>query len=124
MSWDQLSQVSSTVEQFTEAVDILGGGVWAYFKFFRGRSFSYRTQLSIDKLAVAPGAFPNVSVRVTLLNCGLSQVPFTQRLKVVKLYSATHSFMPSARAGERPAVGPTLASGTCPKLESRANAGG
>jgi hypothetical protein len=85
----QWSSLSNTVEQFAAAAGILGGGVWAYFKFLRGRAFAYRAQLTIDELASHPGPLPSISLQVNLANSGLSKVPFAPGLKVVKVFAVT-----------------------------------
>jgi hypothetical protein len=88
MNSSDWSNVSSTVEQFAGAAGIVAGGVWAYFKFLRGRTFAYRAELTVADATIQPGPFPSVSVRVELKNAGLSKLPF-EELKLIKIWAVT-----------------------------------
>jgi hypothetical protein len=66
-----------------QALAIVVGGLWAYFKFLRGRTFASRAELGVAA-ARLPGDVPALKVTATLKNAGLSKLPL--RTQAVLLY--------------------------------------
>ena len=67
---------------------VVVGGVWAYFKFAKGRTFAYRMELSLEGGLLVAGGVRALDVRVTLRNTGAAKVPLGQALKIVRVYGA------------------------------------
>jgi hypothetical protein len=59
-----LEAFSEIVYNFTTSGAVVIGGVWAYFKFVRGRTFSHRAELSVI---------------ATAESCGVNIQPFSSR---------------------------------------------
>ena len=66
-----------------QVVAIVVGGIWAYFKFIKGRTFAKRAEVTV-KGDVLPTEPPTLRVRATLRNAGLSKLPL--RHQVVDVY--------------------------------------
>jgi hypothetical protein len=67
-----------------ESLDVIGklittiaiviGGVWAYFKYIKGRLFHPRLELHIDGKFVIQGSIPHLLLNYEIKNIGLSKV--------------------------------------------------
>lgn len=66
-----------------QALAIVVGGLWAYFKFLRGRTFASRAELGVAA-APLPGEPRALKITATLRNAGLSKLPL--RTQAVLLY--------------------------------------
>ncbi|KHL09073.1 hypothetical protein CLV56_0332 [Mumia flava] len=60
-----------------QIVAIAVGGVWTYWKFFRGRTFHRRGQLTVDARLHTFSGEPALVVRLAFTNAGLSKVDLT-----------------------------------------------
>lgn len=69
-----------------QALAIVVGGLWAYFKFLRGRTFASRAELAVAA-APLPGERPALKVTATLKNAGLSKLPL--RTQAVLLFGVS-----------------------------------
>jgi hypothetical protein len=76
------------VASLAQAAAIVTGGIWAYFKFVRGRTFAKRAELSVTP-TLLPEQKPKLKVTATLRNAGLSKLPLrTQALFIYGIYAA------------------------------------
>jgi hypothetical protein len=82
IDWDRAIE---DTEKLTTIAGILIGGIWAYFKFFRGRVFVPRleTGLSTKIISMPQGKFFIASLM--LKNVGLSRVDLHQRGTALRL---------------------------------------
>src|SRR5438128_683810 len=62
------------------------GGIWAYFKFVRGRTFARRAELDISPALEQNADSLYLSVTITLKNTGLSKLPLNRDMKVIRLF--------------------------------------
>lgn len=69
---------------------VIAGGVWAYFKFARGRTFASRLEPSIEASAQTKNEQIHVFVTVKVKNVGLSRVILEQRGTGIKIQSVGH----------------------------------
>jgi hypothetical protein len=84
------------VAALAQAAAIVVGGMWAYFKFIRGRTFAKRAELSVTPTLLS-GQRPKLKVRATLRNAGLSKLPLrTQAVFVHGIYAAPTADNPIA----------------------------
>ena len=74
---------ADAVAALTQALAILLGGLWAYFKFVRGRTFAHRLELGIDASTVATAQGTGLKVTATVKNVGLTKL--TLRLATLSL---------------------------------------
>ncbi|HMI99246.1 MAG TPA: hypothetical protein VK488_05380 [Gaiellaceae bacterium] len=101
-SWKDWADAAASAAQ---ALAIVIGGAWAYFKFVKGRTFAKRVELAVTA-TVLPTRRPTLKVRATLRNAGLSKLPL--RIQVVTVYgiyaaptSANPIAMREAQLGKR-----------------------
>lgn len=81
-----VSVVSQIVYNFTTSSAVVIGGVWAYFKFLRGRTFSYRAELSVAASVEERVGWLYLGVTVEFRNTGLSKLPLNENMKYLQLY--------------------------------------
>jgi hypothetical protein len=87
VTWPDAAQGVGAIVQ---ALAILVGGGWAYFKFIRGRTFAYRGELDIESSFVkGTDAVGALRVCVTFKNTGLSQIPLNENAKQVNVYTTS-----------------------------------
>jgi hypothetical protein len=79
-SWKDWADAAASAAQ---ALAIVIAGFWAYFKFFRGRTFAKRAELSVTATVLRTRR-PTLKVRATMRNTGLSKIPL--RTKAVLVY--------------------------------------
>jgi hypothetical protein len=81
-----LENFSEIVYNFTTSTAVVIGGVWAYFKFVRGRTFSHRAELSVAAAVEDCGDRVCLNVSIGLKNTGLSKLPLNDEMKYIQLY--------------------------------------
>jgi hypothetical protein len=75
----------SAAENIVQAAAIVVGGIWAYWKFVRGRTFHRRAELDVDASLIVAEPPRVVRARLTMENTGASDIPF--RAKVVRVFA-------------------------------------
>ena len=71
-----------------QALAVLLAGGFAYWKFFKGRTFRYRLELTVEgELVAAQSGEEGIRTRVVLKNTGLANVPFGTRMVRVSTVS-------------------------------------
>jgi hypothetical protein len=89
------------IAALAQAAAIVIGGMWAYFKFIRGRTFAQRAELSVTP-TLFPEQSPKLKVRATLHNVGLSKLPLrTQAVFIYGIYAAPTADNPIATREQR-----------------------
>jgi hypothetical protein len=82
-------QINTTeLKDLTATLGILIGGFWAYFKFFKGRTFKPRLELTASGKMVHEGAMKILVASMEIKNIGLSQV-YLGNLTRLDLYQTT-----------------------------------
>lgn len=83
------SDWSKTIDSSQKIITALGiiiGGLWAYIKFFRGRTFRPRLELTNVGKVIRTGPIECLLVKVQLKNVGLSIVKLSLDLTYVEIY--------------------------------------
>jgi hypothetical protein len=75
----------SAVQNAVQIAAIVIGAVWAYYKFFRGRTFHRRAEVRLDASLLAEASSRAVRAHATLVNTGTADIPL--RVKAVKVLS-------------------------------------
>ncbi len=65
---------------------VIIGGVWAYFKFARGRTFANRAELSVSAHFSRSVGHLYLCITVTLKNTGLSRLPLNDKMKAIRIF--------------------------------------
>jgi hypothetical protein len=73
------------VAALAQAAAIVVGGLWAYFKFIRGRTFAKRAELTVVPTVLDLPGEQSLKVTATLRNEGLAKLPL--RVQVVLIYA-------------------------------------
>ena len=81
-----LNSVTETVSNAASSAAIIIGGVWAYFKFIRGRVFARRAELSLSLKLEERTESVYLWVTITLKNNGISKLPINENMKVVRVF--------------------------------------
>ena len=66
---------ADAVASLAQASAIVLGGLWAYFKFIRGRTFAHRLEVAVEASRIANAARPAIKVTASLKNVGLTKLP-------------------------------------------------
>ena len=82
------TDTAAGINDLAGALAILVGGLWAYFKFFRGRTFARRAEVDLALALVTAGGIPSIKVTVALRNTGTSKIDLDQSYCVLYLYAA------------------------------------
>jgi hypothetical protein len=94
---DDALKATQALLAVAQALAILVGGAWVYFKFIRGRTFAPRAELDIQAELVVLGDRQLVKAKVALKNSGLSKLQLRDHAKVVRIFaSPTSAWSPKA----------------------------
>jgi hypothetical protein len=85
---DKLLDLTKLAQQTVQTLAILVGGVWAYFKFIRGRTFASRAEVSVKGALYSVEDQPIIKATVYLRNTGASKLAAEKEGKIVRLYGA------------------------------------
>ena len=83
-----LKDAAETANNIIASAAIIVGGIWAYFKFIRGRTFARRAELNVSSSVEMSARSSFLLVTVKLKNTGLSKIPINDRMKAVRLSGA------------------------------------
>jgi hypothetical protein len=97
-AWNEWADGAASAAQ---ALAIVVGGIWAYFKFVRGRTFAKRAELIVTPTVLRQQQ-PKLKVTATLRNAGLSKLPLrTQAIFIYGVYAAPTADNPIATAEQQ-----------------------
>lgn len=65
---------------------VIVGGIWAYFKFARGRTFANRAELSVSTSLGRDPGHSYLCITVALKNAGLSRLPLNNNMKAIRIF--------------------------------------
>jgi hypothetical protein len=74
-----LRDFSGIVTNVTTTIALVFGGVWTYFRFLRGRTFSPRLEIAIEGTVSDFGDAACIRVGVKVRNVGLSRIAIAQK---------------------------------------------
>jgi hypothetical protein len=80
-----LSSVTQVASNVATSIAVVIGGIWAYFKFIRGRTFAHRAELDVSSSLEESSGSLYLIATVTLKNTGLSKLPLNSNLKAIRL---------------------------------------
>jgi hypothetical protein len=86
-----IGTVAQVVYNFATSGAVIVGGIWAYFKFLRGRTFSRRAELSVTPSINESAGLLYLSVTIKIKNTGLSKLTLNEDMKYLHLYGMQHS---------------------------------
>lgn len=80
-----MSSTASDIKDLATAGGIVVGGLWAYLKVVKGRTFGYRAELSSASEVEWSDDGYRIKVRAVLSNTGSSKIPLDHELRIVEL---------------------------------------
>lgn len=83
-----LSITFEDIRNITTTIALIVGGIWAYFRFLRGRTFRPRLELTCRGTILSDEEFSYLLVRVKLKNLGLSKTNIKQEgtgIRILKI---------------------------------------
>jgi hypothetical protein len=87
--WENIDNGTSSLEHLATVIGLIIGGIWVYYKFFKGRTFEPRLELSVNGKIVSNNDLNLVIASLQIKNVGLSQVRFQQESNLVRFSSYT-----------------------------------
>jgi len=91
--------VIGNIKTIAETLGLVIGGLWAYYKFFKGRTFRPRLELTLGGRAWQAKHVTHVTASVQIKNVGLSKLELSQEGSGLRVFS--HAL---ARPPDTPAV--------------------
>jgi hypothetical protein len=83
-----IKTITEVVDNIVTSGAVVIGGIWAYFKFIRGRTFAHRAELNSTVALERTVGRSYLCVTVSLKNTGLSKLPLEKDMKVMRLFGA------------------------------------
>jgi|GEM_PF-1433574 len=86
VDWASTKDFAQAFANVTQSLALIVGGVWAYFKFAKGRTFQDRltTAVSGELISIDESVFLIVAIR--LQNVGLSRIAFDQEVSSLEVF--------------------------------------
>src|SRR5207245_9591502 len=90
------ARISDRVEKSARILAIAVGGVWAYYRFFRGHTFKPRLEIALTGTFCLLSRRSHLSANGRLKNVGLSKVVLDPTVSAVRVFSEVLGEVPSA----------------------------
>jgi hypothetical protein len=88
---DDIVKITQAIASVAQALAIVVGGAWVYFKFLRGRTFARRAELDLEATLAVVSDKPLIKAKASLRNTGLSRLPLKPDFKWIELAATTAS---------------------------------
>jgi hypothetical protein len=85
----QWAEVARGVLAIAQAIAIVIGAAWAYFKFVRGRTFAERLEVSLEGTPFRVGESVALRIHVGMTNTGAAIVRLAEEFTVVYVFGVT-----------------------------------
>lgn len=79
-------KIIDSSQKLVTALGIIIGGIWAWLKFFRGRTFRSRIELIVSAKVIMSGTSKFLKVTMEMKNVGLSQVIFKKEANYLDVF--------------------------------------
>src|SRR6185369_12679562 len=80
VDWTRTKDLTEALANITQSLALVAAGVWAYFKFAKGRTFRDRLTLTVSGRSVSIDGSVYLVVTMQLKNVGLSRIAFDQKV--------------------------------------------
>ena len=91
VNWARTKDFTEAFANVTQTLALIAGGVWAYFKFAKGRTFRDRLSPTLSGKLVSIDGSVFLIVTIQLKNVGLSRIAFDQEVSSLAVFE----FVPS-----------------------------
>jgi hypothetical protein len=86
---ENIEQMTSAIEHVVTTLALITGGIWAYYKVFKSRTFVARVVLSISGSIIPANGTVIVAASFQVKNVGLSQIKFRKESALIRLLAYT-----------------------------------
>ncbi|MEN3329472.1 MAG: hypothetical protein V7638_4279 [Acidobacteriota bacterium] len=86
VDWARTTDFAQALANFTQSFALIPGGVWAYFKFAKGRTFEDRLTTTVSGKLVSLDGAVFLIVTIRLQNVGLSRIAFDQEVSSLDVF--------------------------------------
>ena len=86
IDWTRTKDFTDAFANVTQSLALIAGGVWAYFKFAKGRTFQDRLIPNVSGKFISIEGSVFLVVRTQLQNVGLSQIAFDQEASLLNVF--------------------------------------
>jgi hypothetical protein len=86
---ENFDQLTSAIDHLVTVAALIVGGIWAYYKFFKSRTFVPRLVFSIKGSVFAMGKGRIVVAAFKIKNVGLSQIKFREQSNLARILAYT-----------------------------------
>lgn len=97
---NEWANIADIVSSLATAAGIVLGGLWAYFKFIRGRTFASRAELTVAGSMFNGPSGRAVKAIVSVKNTGLTKIALQSDGKIVRLDGVPQSELSAAASGQ------------------------
>lgn len=91
IDWSRTKDFTDAVVNVIQALALIAGGVWAYFKFAKGRTFRERLIATVSGKFVSIGGSVFLSVATQIKNVGLSRITIDQEASSLIIFECIPS---------------------------------
>jgi hypothetical protein len=85
VDWTRTRDFADAFANLTQSVALIAGGVWAYFKFAKGRTFRDRLTPTVSGRFVSIDKSVFLVVTTQIKNVGLSKIAFNPKASTLKI---------------------------------------
>lgn len=89
VNWSKTKDVSDVLENVATVIAFGAGAVWAYFNFFKGRTYRSRLEPTVSGKLISRGDANYLIVTAQLKNVGLSNVRIDQKGSALRVFAYT-----------------------------------
>jgi len=86
VDWARTKDFTETLANVSQSFALIAGGVWAYFKFAKGRTFRDRLTATVSGKLVSIDESVFLIVAIRLQNVGLSRIAFAQEVSSLEVF--------------------------------------
>ena len=95
VDWTRTKDFAEAFANVTQSLALIAAGVWAYFKFAKGRTFQDRLNTTVSGKLVSIEESVFLIVTIQLQNVGLSRIGFDQEVSSLVVFE----YVPSQAEG-------------------------
>ena len=86
VDWARTKDFAQAFANVTQSLALIAGGVWAYFKFVKGRTFEDRLNTTVSGKLISIYGSVFLIVTIRLQNVGLSRIAFDQDVSSLEIF--------------------------------------
>jgi hypothetical protein len=87
VNWTKTKDVFDVVKNFATILGVIVGAIWAYFNFFKGRTYKPRLEPKVSGKIISKNETFYLIITVQLKNVGLSDVDIIQKGTALRVFS-------------------------------------